>query len=244
MALVERSDDGGIAILTLNRPEALNALSPQLFVELRAHVDAIGAASDDVGCVILAGKGRSFSAGNDLKAIEDGERAPSAHFQAETLEAIERLPQPVIAAVQGHCYTGSLELALACDLLIAAESAKFSDTHGKWGMSPTWGMSQRLPRRIGLLAAKEMMFSARVVSGAEAVELGLANRCVPDAELMGAALEMAKSFVANSWFTLRMDKQLINGGLDRNLGDGLIWERQTSPGAGPDTAERIKSFGK
>ena len=193
--------------------------------------------------MILAGKGRSFSAGNDLKAIQEGERAPSTDFQAETLEAIERLPQPVITAVQGHCYTGSLELALACDLLIAAESAKFADTHGKWGMSPTWGMSQRLPRRIGLLAAREMMFSARVVSGAEAVELGLANRCVPDAELMSAALEMAKSFIANSWFTLRKDKELINGGLDRNLADGLAWERQTG-GAGPDMAERIKSFGK
>ena len=242
MALVERKDDGGIAILTLNRPEALNALSPQLFVELRAHIDAIAAAPDEIGCVILAGKGRSFSAGNDLKAIQEGERAPSTDFQAETLEAIERLPQPVITAVQGHCYTGSLELALACDLLIAAESAKFADTHGKWGMSPTWGMSQRLPRRIGLLAAKEMMFSARVVSGTEAVELGLANRCVPDAELMSAALEMAKSFIANSWFTLRKDKELINGGLDRNLADGLAWERQTG-GPGPDMAERIKSFG-
>ena len=97
-----------------------------------------------MGCVILCGKGRSFSAGNDLRAIQAGERAPSPHFQAETLEAIERLPQPVIAAVQGHCYTGSLELALACDLLIAAENARFADTHGKWAMSPSWGMTQRL----------------------------------------------------------------------------------------------------
>ncbi|GIS18941.1 MAG: hypothetical protein CM15mP120_08570 [Pseudomonadota bacterium] len=85
------------------------------------------------------------------------------------MDAIERLPQPVIAAVQGHCYTGALELAIACDLLVAADTAKFSDTHGKWGMSPTWGMSQRLPRRVGLLAAKEMMFSGRVIGGEEAV---------------------------------------------------------------------------
>src|SRR5262245_57166420 len=136
--LVLREDLNGLAILTLNRPQALNALSPGLFVELRTHVDAIASQTDSVGCVILCGKGRSFSAGNDLKAIQAGEVAPSRHFQAETLDAIERLPQPVIAAVQGHCYTGSLELALACDLMIAAESAKFADTHGKWGMSPTW----------------------------------------------------------------------------------------------------------
>ena len=77
---------------------------------------------------------------------------------AKALDAIQALPQPVIAAVQGHCYTGSLELALACDLIVAAESAKFSDTHGKWAMSPTWGMSQRLPRRVGVARAKELMF--------------------------------------------------------------------------------------
>ena len=113
MALVKRKDAEGIAILSLNRPEALNALSPSLFVELRQHIDNIAAQIADIGCVILRGEGRSFSAGNDLKAIQSGEKSPSPHFQAETLDAIERLPQPVIASVQGHCYTGSLELALS-----------------------------------------------------------------------------------------------------------------------------------
>lgn len=244
MALVQRRDQDGIAILSLNRPEALNALSPSLFVELREHVDNIAEQIDDIGCVILRGEGRSFSAGNDLKAIQTGERAPSPHFQAETLEAIERLPQPVIAAVQGHCYTGSLELALACDLMIAGESAKFADTHGKWGMSPTWGMSQRLPRRIGLLPAKEMMFSGRVIGGAEAAEMGLANKCVPDADLDQAAIDMAASFLANSWFTLRADKMLINAGLDRTLADGVRFERENSPGRGPDMEERLAAFSK
>ena len=244
MALVERTDQDGIAILSLNRPEALNALSPNLFIELRGHVDAIREQTEEIGCVILRGEGRSFSAGNDIKAIQAGERAPSAHFQAETLEAIERLPQPVIAVVQGHCYTGSLELALACDLLIAGESAKFADTHGKWGMSPTWGMSQRLPRRVGLLNARELMFSGRVVGGAEAVELGLANRCVADESLQEAAIEMAQSFLQNSWFTLRADKMLVNGGLDRTLADGLQFERENSPGRSPDMAERLAGFGK
>jgi len=244
MALVERNDQDGIAILSLNRPEALNALSPNLFIELRGHIDAIREQTEDIGCVILRGEGRSFSAGNDIKAIQAGERAPSAHFQAETLEAIERLPQPVIAAVQGHCYTGSLELALACDLLVAGESAKFADTHGKWGMSPTWGMSQRLPRRVGLLNAKELMFSGRVVSGTEAVELGLANRCVADEALQETAIEMAQSFLQNSWFTLRADKMLVNGGLDRTLADGLQFERENSPGRSPDMAERLAGFGK
>jgi enoyl-CoA hydratase/carnithine racemase len=242
--LVERRDEDGLCILTLNRPEVLNALSPNLFRELRAHVDAIAATPETIGCVILCGRGRSFSAGNDLTAIQAGEVAPSRHFQAETLDAIERLPQPVIAAVQGHCYTGSLELALACDLIIAAQGARFADTHGKWGMSPTWGMSQRLPRRVGLGRAKELMFSGRVVSGDEAARIGLAVACVPDDELQQAAIAMARDFLANSWFTLRADKMLVNGGLDHTLSDGLAWERANSPGRGPDMETRLAAFSK
>lgn len=239
MALVEREDIDGVAVLSLNRPDALNALSPGMFVELRAHLDDIENQTDTVGCVVLRGEGRSFSAGNDLKAIQAGERAPTPHFQAETLEKIERLPQPVIAAVQGHCYTGSLELALACDLMIVGDSAKLADTHGKWGMSPTWGMSQRLPRRIGLLAAKEMMFSGRVVEAEEAVHIGLANRRVADDELRFAALEMAHSFTKNSWHTLRADKMLINMGQNNPLDTALVTEREDGPGVAPDMAERI-----
>ena len=244
MALVERRDDNGLSFLALNRPDALNALSPTLFVELRAHLDAIAAATETVGCVILHGRGRSFSAGNDIKAISAGERAPDPHFQAQTLEAIERLPQPVIAAVQGHCYTGALELALACDLLIVADSAKFADTHGKWGMSPTWGMSQRLPRRVGLLTARELMFSGRVVDGTEAAHIGLANRCVAEDALLAEAEAMARTFLDNSWFTLRADKMLLNQGLDFTLADGLAFERENSPGRGPDMEERLKNFGR
>ena len=243
MALVEREDRDGLAVLTLNRPEVLNALSPTLFVELRAHVEALAAATDDIGCVILAGRGRSFSAGNDLKAIQAGEKAPSRHFQAETLDAIENLPQPVIAAVQGHCYTGSLELALACDLMVVAEDARLADTHGRWGMTPTWGMSQRLPRRVGLTAAKEMMFSGRIVSGPEAVQMGLAFRCVDPDALMTATEELARSFLASSWFTLRADKMLVNQGLNHTLRDGLDFERENSPGRGPDLEERLARFG-
>ncbi len=242
--LVLRDDDQGLCVLTLNRPDALNALSPKLFVELRAHVDALAAQTETIGCVILRGNGRSFSAGNDLKAITSGEIAPSRHFQAETLEAIERLPQPVIAAVQGHCYTGSLELALACDVIIAAEGARFADTHGKWAMSPTWGMSQRLPRRVGIGRAKELMFSGRVVSGKEATQIGLAVDCVPDAELMATAIATARTFLGNSWFTLRADKMLVNRGLDYTLSDGLQFERANSPRRGPDLEERMKAFSK
>ncbi len=242
MSLVEFEVEDGLARLTFNRPDALNALSPNLFVELRKYVDDIAKRTDEIGCVILSGKGRSFSAGNDLKAIQNGEVAPSRHFQAETLDAIEALPQPVIAVIQGHCYTGALEVALACDLMVCGDSAKLCDTHGKWGMSPTWGMSQRLPRRIGPVKAKEMMFSGRVITGAEAVELGLANKVVADDELDAAATAMARTFLENSWHTLRADKMLVSAGLQRGLQEGLEFERENSPGRGPDMEERLAAF--
>lgn len=242
--LVLRDDHEGCATLTLNRPETLNALSPSLFVELRAHLDALAEQTDRIGVVILTGAGRSFSAGNDLKAIQAGETAPSPHFQAETIDALEALPQPVIGAIRGHCYTGSLELALGCDLLVAGESAKFCDTHGKWGMSPTWGMGTRLPRRVGVQRAKELMYSGRVVSGAEAAEIGLAVECVADADLDDRARAMAAAFLENSWFTLRADKMLVNGALARPGTEGPLWERANSPGRGPDMEERLAAFGR
>ena len=241
--LVARRDQDGIATLALNRPETLNALSPGLFEELRAHVDAIGKQRENIGCVILRGEGKSFSSGNDLRAIQAGEQAPSAHFQAETLDAIEALPQPVIASVQGHCYTGALELVLACDLLVASESAKFADTHGRWGMTPTWGMSQRLPRRVGLLRAKEMMLTGRVISGAESIAIGLSNACVPDAELEKRTEDLARSIAANSWYTLCADKRLVNEGQCHTLAEGLAFERSNSTGITPDTLARLKEFG-
>ncbi|HZD24784.1 MAG TPA: enoyl-CoA hydratase/isomerase family protein [Alphaproteobacteria bacterium] len=241
--LVLREDAGGIATLTLNRPGQLNALSPSLFVELRGHIDAIAGAADTVGCVVLQGAGRSFCAGNDLKAIQAGETAPHPTFQAETVQALAALPQPVIVAVQGHCYTGGLELALAGDLLVCADDARFADTHGKWGMTPLWGMSQRLPRRVGPLKAKEMMFTGRVVGGAEAAAIGLANACVPAAELTASVRAMAEQIAANSWHTLRADKLLVERGQDFGLAEGLRFEAETSPGRGPDSAERIKRFG-
>ena len=145
--LVMRIDTGGLATLTLNRPDKLNALTPQVFVQLRAHIDAI-AQDKTVRCVVLAGNGRSFCAGHDLPAIAAGEHGPSPDFEAETIDALEALPQPTIARIQGHCLTGGLELALGCDLLVAAESALIGDTHGQWGLAPIWGMSVRLPERV------------------------------------------------------------------------------------------------
>lgn len=244
MALVERTDDDGLCILTLNRPEALNALSPKLVMELRAHVDALHGQAGEIGVVILRAEGRSFCAGNDLKAIQSGEEAPAPNYQSDTVDLLETLPQPVIGAVQGHCYTGGLELALAVDLIVAGASAKFADTHGKWGMTPRWGMSRRLPDRVGVQRAKEMMYSGRTVGAEEAVRIGLAVEWVPDEDLQDHVVKMARGFLANSWHTLRGDKMLVNEGQNRGHSDALAFERVHSPGRSPDVAERVKNFGK
>ncbi|MDG2023533.1 MAG: enoyl-CoA hydratase/isomerase family protein [Actinomycetota bacterium] len=238
--LVLRSDRDGVSTLTLNRPEALNALSPLMFEELQSHLDHLATNSSEVGVVILTGKGRSFSAGNDLKAIERGERASTPHQQAETLDLIEALPQPVIASVNGHCYTGALELVLACDLLICADDARFCDTHGKWGMVPTWGMTSRLPERVGPLIARDMMYSGRVVEGHEAARIGLANRSLPSDQLAEATAAWADLIAANSWHTLSHEKHQMKALAEFGRDDGLKWAREKGPGAASDMVERIQ----
>src|SRR5580658_4157517 len=152
------SERDGLATLSLNKPEKLNSLDTEVFKQLLSHVERIEASTATIGCVVLRGNGRSFSAGHDLSAIGAVENPWEHAFQSSVIEKLANLPQPVISAVHGHCYTGALELALAGDIIFAAESAKFADTHAKWALTPVWGLSQRLPRRVGIAKAREMMF--------------------------------------------------------------------------------------
>ena len=238
-----REDGDGVATLTLNRPDKLNALNPAAFVELRSHIDALATQSDTVGCVVLTGAGRSFCAGNDLAAIAAREEPPSQDFQAETIDALEALPQPVIGKVKGHCFTGGLELVLGCDVIVAGESAIFSDTHGKWGMAPIWGMSVRLPERIGRAAAKDLMFTGRRVDGREAERIGLGVRCVPDDELDATVAEMTAAIVTNSWGTSRIDKLLLAASARMPRDEALRHERTAPYGFPDDLAERLAGGG-
>ncbi len=240
--LVLREDRNGLTTLVLNRPDKLNALNVEMFVELREHIERISAETDRVGLVIVRGAGKCFSAGHDLGDIAKGERPPRPHFQSETIERLANLSQPVISAVHGHCYTGALELALAGDLIIAAESAKFADTHARWALTPAWGMSQRLPRRIGPYKAREMMFTCRTYSGAEAVQMGLANICVPDERFDAELASIADAILANSWFSHRANKKLLVDTDGLPLAAGLAHEIYRSPGVGPDMRERIAAF--
>ncbi len=241
--LVLRTDSNGLATLTLNRPEKLNALTSASFVQLRGHIDAI-AADDSIGCVVLTGAGRSFCAGNDLNGIAAGDKPPTKHHASETVEALERLPQPTIARIHGHCFTGGLELALACDILVAAETTKMGDTHGQWGLAPVWGMSVRLPERVGRSMAKELMFTARRVDGREAERIGLVDHCVADDELGAYVAGLAAEILKNSWGTSRIDKALIADGLDRPRTDALAHERTMPHGLPSDMAERMRAGGR
>lgn len=241
MSVVLREDRDGLAILTLNRPDKLNSLTVGMFEELRKHVLALDK-DDSIGCVVLRGAGRCFSAGHDLADIAEGEAVPSRGWHSETLRLMERLPKPVIAAVHGHCYTGALEVALAADFIIAAESAKFGDTHAKWALTPIWGMSQRLPRRVGIATAKRLMFTAEMFGAAEALRIGLAELVVPDAEFDAAIDGIARQILANSPFSHAANKRLLEATDARDMDSGLQWEILNNEGVGPDMQARIGAF--
>lgn len=241
MSVVLREDRDGLAILTLNRPDKLNSLTVGMFEELRKHVLALYK-DDSIGCVVLRGAGRCFSAGHDLADIAEGEAVPSRGWHSETLRLMERLPKPVIAAVHGHCYTGALEVALAADFIIAAESAKFGDTHAKWALTPIWGMSQRLPRRVGIATAKRLMFTAEMFGAAEAQRIGLAELVVPDAEFDAAIDGIARQILANSPFSHAANKRLLEATDARDMDSGLQWEILNNEGVGPDMQARIGAF--
>lgn len=241
--LVVRNDHEGLATLTLNRPTKLNALTPGVFVELREHLDAI-AVDANIGCVVLTGAGRSFCAGHDLDSIATGEHAPTRHFEPETVDAFEQLPQPTIVKIHGHCLTGGLELALAGDLLIASESASLGDTHGKWGLAPIWGMSVRLPERVGRSRAKELMFTSRRLSGIEAAAIGLVDRCIPDPDLDNEVEALCREVLANSWGTNRIDKALIADRYEYTRSEALLRERTNPHGVPDDMQARMQAGGR
>ena len=240
--LVLREDKNGVATLSLNRPQTLNALNVALFHSLDKHVRDIGARTEAIGVVVLRGAGRCFSSGHDLADLDAGEELPTPNFQADVIERLASLPQPVITAVHGHCYTGALELALAGDLIFAAESARFADTHAKWSLVPIWGLSQRLPRRVGAYKAREMMLTCRTYTGREAEAMGLANYCVQDERFEAELSALVESILSNSWHSHRANKRLLIQTDGLPLEVGLAHEVYRSAGFGPDFRDRVATF--
>jgi enoyl-CoA hydratase len=238
------SERDGLATLLLNRPDKLNALDHKVLGELLAHIEKIEAATETIGCVVLRGNGRSFSAGHDLSALSTGDTHTGPAWQSEVIERLANIPQPLISAVHGHCYTGGLELALAGDIILASANARFADTHAKWALTPVWGLSQRLPRRIGVAKAREMIFTCRTYTGAEAAKMGLANACYPD-DLFDPEVEsFARAILENSWFSLREIKRLLLETDGMPLAAGLANEIFCERIVGPDMTALIARFEK
>lgn len=235
-----REDADGVARLTLNRPDKLNALDLAAFEALDAQLSALEA-DERIGCVVLRGAGRGFCAGADLSEL-DGAAAPPPRYKPGVIERLARLPKPVIAAIHGVCFTGGLELALACDFILAEAPATFADTHGKWGLVASWGMSQRLPRRIGVQNAKRMMMTSRIVGASEARSTGLVDAVAPAGELDRLVHEWTADLLANSWFTNAENKRLLMETEGLPLSEGLAHEHDRHPGRAPDWRERISRF--
>ena len=236
--LVTCSIEDGLCTLALNRPEKLNALNIDSFRQIDAHLRSLD--FDAVGCLLLTGNGRSFCAGHDLDDLAAGdEGTEAALFETTVIENLANLPIPVVAAVRGHCYTGGLELVLAADIIIATETAKFADTHAKWDLVPVWGLTQRLPRRIGAQRAKEMMFSSRTYSGVEAAAMGLASRALPEAEFDEGVRSLCADILANSRRSSRAIKKLLIDTDGMALAQGIAWELHRSEGHGPEFHARL-----
>ena len=243
-ALVLRQDAAGVCTLTLNRPDKLNALNTALFMELEAQLAQLETEADTTGCVLLRGAGRAFCVGADLAALAQGVTVPTPMYKTRVIERLATLPQPVVAAVHGHCFTGGLELALAADFILAASDATFADTHGKWGLVAGWGMTQRLPRRIGTAQAKRMAMTGRVLTAADAQRLGLVDDVAADGDAAFQAMvaDWAAAITGNSWHTNRHTKRLMRETEGMALAAGLAHEFFHHPGAAPDFAERVGRF--
>ena len=211
-----------IAKITLNRPEALNALNEELLGELMIVLKDVEE-DNNIKVVIITGAGRAFSAGRDLPGVLAGREWPGG----DRYKALEDLSKPVIAAVNGYCYTGGFEMAMCADIIIASEKAVFGDTHARFGIVPGGGQTQRLPRQIGIKKAKELLFVCDTISATEAERIGLVNKVVPADKLQEAAMEMAEKIAKNIPEALKIIKTLMNKGMYTDLEAGLHLEAES-----------------
>ena len=218
-----------IATLTINRPDKLNTLNDQVIEELSLAVDEI-ADRADIGGVILTGAGRAFVAGADIAELH-GMNATQGKARAErgqrTFRMYETSPKPTLAAVNGFALGGGCELAMACHVRIASESAKFGQPEVKLGLTPGYGGTQRLPRLVGKGLALQLLLTGEMIDAAEALRIGLVNRVVPAADLLPAATTMMTAMLANAPLALSGCIELVNRGYDLSLGDALSMEATT-----------------
>ncbi|HET6969872.1 MAG TPA: enoyl-CoA hydratase [Phenylobacterium sp.] len=231
MLLVEKPLDG-VAVITLNRPEAMNALSKGLRAALWQALQELEA-DRDVRALVLTGAGeRAFTAGLDLKELSTdplGMGAANATDPAQNpARAVLACSKPIIGAINGVAITGGFEVALACDVLICSTNARFADTHARVGITPGWGLSQKLSRCIGPYRAKELSLTGNFLTAQQAYDWGLVNRVVAPDELMSAALQLAAQMADIEADMLVTYKAMIDDGYALSMGDGLKLEHERS----------------
>jgi len=241
MALVEIERCGGYAVLTLNRPEAMNALSAAMRSELAQAVRRMES-DTEIRVLILTGAGeKAFTAGLDLKELGSGASSVGDAVDVEDpVTALEQFSGPIIGAINGVAITGGFEVALACDVLIASQNARFADTHARVGVMPGWGLSQKLSRAIGISRAKELSLTGNFLSAEQAEHWGLVNRVVAVDELLTAARGLAEDMLSVEPDMLTRYLKLIDDGFAASFGEGRVLERERAAENSGVSAEEIE----
>lgn len=224
--------EGPIATVSVNREKAMNALNADVLKEIKECFTALSSDSE-VRAIILTGAGeKAFVAGADIAAMSQMTEAQAQEFGKighAAMDAVDTCPKPIIAAVNGFCLGGGLELALACDFIYASEKAKLGLPEVNLGLFPGWGGTQRLARLVGKGVAKELIFSARIIGAQEAKDFGIVNKiCAPE-NLLNEVKAVAAEICKKGPVAVRMAKKVIHEGFDKPLADGLAQERETFP---------------
>ena len=223
MSFVKSQQEGAILTLTLDRPEALNALNAQVLDDLNEALDRVDLST--ARCIIFTGAGeKAFAAGADIAAMADMDPEEAAAFSRRgngVFRRIETFPLPTIAAVNGYALGGGCELAMACDIRLCSENAVFGQPEVTLGITPGFGGTQRLMRLIGMGMAKELIFSARTVKAPEALEMGLVNAVYPAEELLPAARKLAERIARNAPIAVRACKAAMNEGIDLPMDEAV-----------------------
>ncbi len=217
----------GLTTVTLNRPGALNALSRALRNRICAVFNEL-AEDDDTQVVILTGAGRAFTVGLDLKELGGEVGSDTSLHDQDLAKAIANLGKPIIGAINGFAITGGFEIALLCDFLIASPQARFADTHARVGVVPGWGLSQKLPRLIGINRAKELSLTGNYLDAKTAYEWGLVNRVVPAEELLSTCEKLGRDMLSTEPTTRGEIRRIMDSGWQTTLVDGLQIEQQAS----------------
>ena len=238
--------EDGVATIIINRPDVRNALNRETWLELREAIKDVGMDDNGVKVAVITGAGdKAFVGGADIKGLSERSMFETLEWEAiDILSELENLKKPVIAAVNGFALGGGCELAMACDIRIASENAKFGQPEVGLGIIPGAGGTQRLPRLVGKGKAKELIFTGDIIDAREAERIGLVNKVVPQEELMNAVKGMTKKIMGKGHLAVRLAKEAINAGMEMDLEKALLLERiaQTVIFSSEDRAEGLSAF--